>query len=150
MTDVKKWPDISGCIDGKTHKLPVRVYFEDTDFSGVVYHASYLRFCERGRSDFLRLMGIHHSELNESDGSLAFAVRHMEIDFLGAAKIDDILEVKTVVKSMTGARLKLDQSIFCKDAKVLETVVTVVLLDKKGRPKRFPNTLLTILSDYMT
>ena len=65
MTDA--WPDLAGRMNGKTHVLPVRVYYEDTDFSGVVYHANYLRYCERGRSDFLRLIGVSHSELHNRD-----------------------------------------------------------------------------------
>ena len=64
---VDKWPDIAGRIEGSVHLLPIRVYYEDTDFSGFVYHANYLKFCERGRSDFLRLIGIHHHELHWSD-----------------------------------------------------------------------------------
>lgn len=153
MAIAENWPDIAGRMEGKTHVLPVRIYFEDTDFSGRVYHAGYLRFCERGRSDFMRLMGIHHAQLFAAGDKgcrlLAFAVRHMEIDFLGAAKIDDILEVRTTVLSMTGARLVLEQNIFSGDKSVLKALVTVVLLDDIGRVKRFPNTLLTNLSDYI-
>ena len=154
MANSQDWPDISGRIDAQCHILPVRIYFEDTDFSGVVYHASYLKFCERGRSDFMRLIGIHHAQLfmgdDEGKSPLAFAVRHMDIDFLGAAKIDQILEVKTALASNTGVRLKLEQNIFCGDNHLLKAMVTVVLLDDNGTPKRFPNTLLTNLSEYMT
>lgn len=150
MTQDKDWPDIAGRMDGKTHILPVRVYFEDTDFSGVVYHASYLRFCERGRSDFLRLAGIHHNQLFDGDKALAFAVRHMEIDFLSGARIDDVLEVRTNIMTMTVARLKLEQNVFCQSVLVAKLVVTVVLLDEKAKPKRFPNALLTNLGDYMS
>ena len=87
-----------------THRFEVRVYYEDTDFSGNVYHAAYLHFFERARTEFLRAEGIHHSELAK-DG-IAFAVRRMEIDFAGAAHIDDLLSVETSIQSMTGARLK--------------------------------------------
>src|SRR5262245_17015052 len=74
------WPDIAGRIENAVHVLPVRVYFEDTDFSGAVYHANYIKFCERGRTDCLRLLGIHHRELHEgeSGGGLVFVVRRME------------------------------------------------------------------------
>jgi acyl-CoA thioester hydrolase len=72
------WPDIAGRIVNGVHMLPVRVYFEDTDFGGVVYHANYLKFCERGRSDCLRLLGVHHHRLE----GLSFVVRHMVCDFL--------------------------------------------------------------------
>jgi acyl-CoA thioester hydrolase len=76
---VSDWPDLAGRLDQSGHVLPVRVYYEDTDFTGIVYHGAYVRFFERARSDFLRLIGIHHSELAEGDDgtSLAFAVRTM-------------------------------------------------------------------------
>ena len=61
------WPDLAGRIEGETHVLPIRIYFEDTDFAGVVYHANFLKFCERGRTDFIRLLGIHHQELAAPD-----------------------------------------------------------------------------------
>jgi len=154
MARAENWPDIAGRMEGTCHILPVRVYFEDTDFSGVVYHASYLRFCERGRSDFMRFIGVHHNQLFAGDengaGALAFAVRHMEIDFVGAAKIDDILEVKTTALSTTGVRLILEQNVVSSDKHLLKAVVTVVLLDANGQPKRFPNTLLTKLRENMT
>jgi len=154
MASAENWPDIAGRMEGHCHILPVRVYFEDTDFSGVVYHASYLRFCERGRSDFMRFIGVHHAELfaigENGAGALAFAVRHMEIDFVGAAKIDDILEVRTTALSTTGVRLILEQNVVSSDKHLIEAVVTVVLLDANGQPKRIPNTLLTKLRENMT
>ncbi|MBL8894964.1 MAG: YbgC/FadM family acyl-CoA thioesterase, partial [Rhizobiales bacterium] len=74
------------------HRMKVRVYFEDTDFSGAVYHANYVKFCERGRTECLRVMGIHHRDLHEGEGSsLIFVVRRMECDFLRPARIDDLL-----------------------------------------------------------
>src|SRR3954463_9247192 len=91
------------------HRFPVRIYYEDTDFSGNVYHAAYLKFFERGRTEFLRDLGIHHSELAK-DG-IAFAVRGMNIQFLGAAHIDDLLSVHTRVGAVSGARLTLEQAI---------------------------------------
>ena len=80
-------------IQNGIHNLPVRVYYEDTDFSGVVYHANYLRFAERGRSEFLHACGIHHSDLFSRPDPLAFTVVNMNIDFLAPAKIDDRLAV---------------------------------------------------------
>ncbi|NMA98977.1 MAG: YbgC/FadM family acyl-CoA thioesterase, partial [Phyllobacteriaceae bacterium] len=86
------------------HRLVARVYYADTDFSGVVYHARYLEFFERGRSDFLRLAGVHHTEL--ADGvhgeKLVWVVRRMEIDFKAPAKIDDVLTVETRTESVSG------------------------------------------------
>ena len=80
-------------MQGEAFVTSVRVYYEDTDFSGVVYHANYLKFAERGRSDFLRFAGIHHSELLAMTPPLAFVVNAMQIEFLAPAKIDDELRV---------------------------------------------------------
>ena len=89
MTDLTV--SLSGELIEHGHRLTQRVYYEDTDFSGNVYHAAYLKFFERGRTEFLRDLGIHHSELAEQ--GIAFAVRTMELDFVAAARIDDLLTV---------------------------------------------------------
>ena len=121
------------------HVFAVRVYYEDTDFSGNVYHASYLRFMERGRTEFLRELGIHHSELAQ-DG-IVFAVRRMEIAFDAAAHIDDALEVATEVVSLTGARLTLNQTI-TRDAAILtRATVVVVAIGARGRAARMPQAI---------
>jgi acyl-CoA thioester hydrolase len=128
---------LSGEIVDGVHILQVRVYFEDTDFSGRVYHARYLQFMERGRSDYLRLLGIHHRELAER--GQAFAVRHMEIDFLKPASIDDVLTVRTATAGMTGARITLRQEVL-KDGEVLiHATVTAVLVGPAGRPLKLPS-----------
>src|SRR5580698_6646220 len=85
----------SGVFDGQAHLLPIRVYYEDTDFTGVVYHANYLRYFERGRSEFLRLAGVSHTELRVMDSPMAFVVARMEVDFVKPARIDDALVVRT-------------------------------------------------------
>ena len=100
---------LNGEIRGGHHVMSVRVYYEDTDFSGNVYHAAYLHFFERGRTEFLRAHGVHHSELAKE--GLAFAVRSMSIEFERAAHIDDMLVVQTSVADLAGARLILDQAI---------------------------------------
>lgn len=122
----------------KAHRFEVRVYYEDTDFSGAVYHAAYLHFFERGRTEFLRAEGVHHSELAK-DG-IAFAVRSMEIEFLKAAGIDDLLVVDTSVVEVTGARLVLDQSIERGDDLVARAKVVVVAI-KGDRAVRLPKAL---------
>ena len=131
----ERWPDLAGRIEGKMHVLPVRVYYEDTDFSGAVYHANYLKFCERARSDCLRLMGIHHSELH---GTASFVVRHMVCDFLKPAVIDDLLEVETRFVEFGGARMELSQSVKRSGENLFEAQVTVALVDGRGKPKRLP------------
>ena len=137
------WPDVAGRIANGLHVLPIRVYFEDTDFSGAVYHANYVKFCERGRTDCLRLMGIHHRDLHEGeDGSLVFVVRRMECDFLRPARIDDLLEVRTVCLETGGARLVLGQRITRHETLLFEARVTVALIGADGRPRRFPMNLV--------
>lgn len=123
-----------GRIDRGIHLLPVRVYYEDTDAGGVVYHANYLKFCERGRTDFLRVLGINQSELND----LLFVVRRMDCDFRRPAKLDDLLEVRSRFLEMAGARLELDQEVR-RDGEVLfQASVTAALIDRQGRPRRLP------------
>ena len=90
----EEWPHLAGRLEGGAHVLPVRVYYEDTDFSGVVYHASYLRFLERGRTDFLRLGGVDQSTLHAAGEGVIFAVRRMTVDFLKPARMDDVLIVR--------------------------------------------------------
>ncbi len=125
------------------HTIRVRVYYEDTDFSGNVYHAAYLHFCERGRTEFLRDLGVHHSELVR-DG-MAFAVRRMSIDFLAAAHIDDELEVVTEVASATGARLNLLQSVRRDGAELARAEVQVVAIRIGGGAARMPKALTRLI-----
>ncbi len=127
---------IAGRLTETGHELVQRVYFEDTDFSGRVYHARYLHFMERGRSDYLRLLGIHHREL-ATDG-LAFAVRRMEIDFLQPATIDDVLAIRTAPHEIKGARIVLRQSVWERARRLVEARVTVVMIGPGGRPLRLP------------
>jgi acyl-CoA thioester hydrolase len=117
-------------------RFSVRVYYEDTDFSGNVYHAAYLHFFERARTEFLRSAGIHHSALLRE--GLAFAVRKMEIDFAAAAHIDDVLEVETRVRSVSGARLTLEQAIARDGIIITRAVVVVAAVTMAGRPSRLP------------
>ena len=136
MTRMSDRDEISGRLTRRGHELRQRVYFEDTDFSGRVYHARYLHFMERGRSDYLRLLGIHHRELAAE--ALSFAVSHMEIDFLEAATIDDVLSVRTSARETTGARIVLAQEIWRGEDHLINAMVTVALLGAKGRAVRLP------------
>jgi acyl-CoA thioester hydrolase len=138
-----EWPDLAGRLvthgAEQRHVLPVRVYFEDTDFSGLVYHGSYVRWCERGRSDFLRLLGGDHRRLIDgSSGSepAAFVVRRMSFDFLKPARIDEVLEVETRVKDVGAASLSLLQSVRRGEVLLAEAEVTVVLVSVSGKPLR--------------
>ena len=127
---------LAGRLVAGGHELAQRVYFEDTDFSGRVYHARYLHFMERGRSDYLRLLGIHHKEL-ASDG-MAFAVRRMDIDFLQPASIDDVLTIGTRPIQVKGARIELAQEIARGGELLVAASVTIALVGPGGRPLRLP------------
>jgi acyl-CoA thioester hydrolase len=140
------WPDLAGRIvddeTGRRHVLPVRVYFEDTDFAQVVYHASYVRWCERGRSDFLRLLGTDARRLidgSDSHEPAAFVVRRMNMDFKRPGRIDDVLQVETRVKELGGASITLDQLVTRDGTALFEATVTLVLVSVSGKPLRLSN-----------
>jgi acyl-CoA thioester hydrolase len=138
---------LSGELHDGYHTLLQRVYFEHTDFSGIVYHARYLNFLERGRTDYVRLLGVHHNQLadGEHGEGLAFAVHRMEIDFKAAARIDDVLEITTRRGILKGPRLTFDQSIKRQETLILKARVTVVLINQQGRPRRFPRPVVEAL-----
>jgi acyl-CoA thioester hydrolase len=135
---VSNWPDLAGRIEGDTHVLPVRVYFEDTDFAGLVYHANFLKFCERGRSDFIRLLGVHHQALAnpELGEPSVFVVRRIEIDYLRPARLDDVLEVVTRCEEIGGASLTLLQEVRRGETLIVRAKVVVVLVSSSGKPQR--------------
>lgn len=134
------WPDLAGRLTADGHVLPVRIYFEDTDFSGVVYHANFLRFIERGRSDMLRLLGVSHEALDSGTHGerLAFAVRRIQVDFLKPARIDDLVEIETRPGKIEGARLTLDQSVRRRGEILVTATVTIAMINQAGRPRRLP------------
>ncbi|WP_102957587.1 tol-pal system-associated acyl-CoA thioesterase [Mangrovicella endophytica] len=138
---------LAGRLTETGHSLDVRVYFEDTDFSGVVYHARYLHFLERGRTDYLRLKGIGHRELAEGQFGepIAFAVRRMEIEFLRPARIDDVLTVETVTALLGGARIVLEQRIRRGEEVLIDAKVKVAVISPDGRPRRMPAPVLATL-----
>lgn len=128
----------------EAHTIPIRVYYEDTDFSGVVYHASYLRFMERGRTELIRALGIDQRELFEGGEqgrvALGFAVRRMTIDFLKPAVMDDLLIVETVHLAARGATMDLRQTIR-RGEEVLVTAEVKVACVGGGRARRIPDAL---------
>ena len=132
MTDAPS----AGRFEGRVHLLPVRVYYEDTDFTGVVYHANYVRYFERGRSDFLRLAGVSHTDLLAGDSPSAFVITRMEIDFRLAARIDDALVVNTTYDSVKGPRLFISQRIIRDGALIAEAVVEAACISLQGRPRK--------------
>jgi acyl-CoA thioester hydrolase len=134
------WPDLAGRVEAGRHVLPARIYFEDTDFSGVVYHGSYVRFMERGRTDYLRLLGVGHDALARGAHGepLVFAVRRMAIEFRKPARIDDIIEVETRVHEIGGARIVLAQTIRRGGETLVDAEVTVAMVSQEGQARRLP------------
>jgi len=135
---------LDGAIIGGKHHQQVRVYYEDTDFSGVVYHASYLRFMERGRTNYLRLIGADHRALfeqaeREAPG-FAFVVRHMDIHFNKPAFMDDVLDVITTPKEVKGASVVLNQKVMRGPDLIVEADVQVAFVSA-GKAKPIPKPL---------
>jgi acyl-CoA thioester hydrolase len=132
--------NLAGELTEFGHRLHQRVYYEDTDFTGVVYHARYLQFFERGRTDYLRLSGIHHAALDagEHGEKLAWIVRRMEIDFKSPARIDDVLTIETSTQEVSGARIIMRQVILRDGASLTEAKVEAALVNSEGKPRRFP------------
>jgi acyl-CoA thioester hydrolase len=138
----------AGWLDGLEHVLPVRIYYEDTDFTGVVYHGAYVRFFERGRTDFLRLAGISHMALLERPDATAFTVTRLAIDFRRAARIDDALQVRTRYEAVRGPRLFVRQRLIRGVELVAEAEVEAACIDLSGRARRPPPDLVQALKPF--
>ncbi|MBU2980977.1 tol-pal system-associated acyl-CoA thioesterase [Lentibacter algarum] len=119
------------------YELPVRVYYEDTDMAGIVYYANYLRYIERGRSEWVREIGLDQNVMKDRDG-IVFAVRRVEADYLGSGKLDDELLVQTAVKSVTGVRMVMEQWVKRGEDVLFHALVTVVCMSLDGQPTRLP------------
>jgi acyl-CoA thioester hydrolase len=132
---------LSGELTATGHRLLARVYYADTDFSGLVYHARYLEFLERGRSDYLRLAGVRHTELLEGmrGERIVWVVRRMEIDFVRPARMDDVLTIDTRTEKISGARIFMAQEIRRGDETLIKARVEAAIIGENGRPKRFPD-----------
>jgi acyl-CoA thioester hydrolase len=130
----------AGWFEGRTHYLPVRVYYEDTDFTGLVYHANYVRYFERGRSDFLRLAGVGHR---------ALLVTRLAVEFRKPARIDDALLIATTYDRFRGAALAISQTCI-RAGEVLATgAVAAACVTLAGRPRRPPPELVRILAPFL-
>ena len=118
--------------------LVIRIYYEDTDFSGIVYHAAYLKFFERGRTEALRSCNVNHTDLLAREEPLAFAVRKMTTEWISPARIDDLLEVRTEFTEVRGARMFLNQEIWREETLIARAEVEAVCMALSGRPRRLP------------
>jgi len=138
-----------GRFEGRAHLLPVRVYYEDTDFTGVVYHAGYLRFLERGRSDFLRAIGVSHAALLAEEPPTAYALLRLSIEYKAPARIDDALLVRTTYDYVQGPRLLITQSVTRRDTPIVTATVEACCISRAGRPKKPPPLLLERLAPLL-
>ena len=121
---------------------PIRVYYEDSDAGGIVYHSQYLNFMERARTDYLRCLGVEQSALHQMDGEgLMFVVHRMEIDFKSPARMDNILTIETVTEKAGGAKMVLAQKILRDGTLLIAAKVIIAVVNASGRPRRLPEQL---------
>lgn len=126
------------------HRFNVRVYYEDTDFGGIVYYANYLKFIERARTEMIRDAGVDQVAL-KADGGVVLAVRSLQADYLAAARMDDLLEVRTEVARATPVRAVLRQEVWRGEALIFTAEVTLVALGAGGRATRLPRAVRAVL-----
>ena len=141
---------LAGWLTKEGHSLPARIYYADTDFSGCVYHARYLEFLERGRSDYLRLAGIHHTALLAGEAPLVWVVRRMEIDFILPARMDDIVTVETRTEDISGARIVMAQTMLRGSTRLISAKVEAAVVTPEGKPRRFPKDWANRLKPVLT
>jgi acyl-CoA thioester hydrolase len=139
----------AGWFEGREHLLPIRVYYEDTDFTGVVYHANYVRYFERGRSDFLRLAGVGHADLLDREDPAAFVVTRLSIDFRRPGRIDDALLVRTTYDVFRGPRLEVSQSLLRRGEVLATAEVHAACIHLDGRPRKPPAVLFEKLGGFL-
>ncbi len=140
----------AGRFCGREHILPLRIYYEDTDFSGVVYHANYVRYLERGRSEFIRAIGTSHTSLLQAPQPVTFMVSRLDLRFVRPARIDDRLEVRTLTELARGARVVCRQAITRNGELILEARVENVCVSLDGRPRRIPQSMAEKIAPFVT
>jgi acyl-CoA thioester hydrolase len=129
------------------HQIDIRIYYEDTDFTGMVYHGNIVNFFERGRTEFFRALGSHHAEL--IDAGYYFVVRRLQVDYRAGAHIDDLVQVTTKLQDAAGARLDFDQTIMRGDTLIAEAKVCVGFVSRAGRPRRLTPEILARLAPHL-
>jgi len=137
-----------GRIDGKLHRLPIRIYYEDTDAGGIVYHSRYLNFAERGRTELLRALGIEQRRMSSEDQAV-FAVTDCALKFRRPARLDDLIEVRSCLIDMSAARLHCQQDIWRGEELLVEIEIRVATLSQDGRPMRIPAAVRALLKPYI-
>ena len=129
-----------------THELQCRVYYEDTDAGGVMYHANHIKFCERGRTEFLRSFNLQNSELHAENGVL-FVVRKIEADYFKPARLDDLLTVRTSILSIKNTSFLMQQDIVKADETVFSMKVLLVTVSTEGKPTALPEHIKNLFKD---
>lgn len=147
-TSSEKEKSILGTFSGRTHLYPLHIFYEDTDFSGIVYHANYLRFLERARSSFLNLLDITHANLWDKH-QLAFTIRKISIKYNSPAKIDDHLVIRTTYDHLKGARLLITQSCYRENTLIVKADIEAACITASGKPVRSPEFLKKKLGPYL-
>ena len=138
-----------GRFEGRTHILPISVYYEDTDLSGVVYHANYLRYMERARTEFFRLAGISRANLDDDEPS-AWALRRIAVEYHRPARLDDQLEVRSVLTGVSGVRMSIHQRVFCGEMLLVDGRIEACMITLTGKLQRLPKKVLETLAPYVT
>ncbi|HTQ15280.1 MAG TPA: YbgC/FadM family acyl-CoA thioesterase [Rhizomicrobium sp.] len=140
---------IAGRFDGRTHILPVRIYYADTDLSGVVYHANYLAYMERGRSEFFRAAGIARLAQMEEPEPTAWTLRRVTLDYLRPARVDDLLEVHTRLTGLTGARMNAEQDVYLDGQMLTRGAIEACVITLTGKPRRIPQDVRDKLAPFL-
>jgi acyl-CoA thioester hydrolase len=138
-----------GSIEAGVHRIRIRVYYEDTDAAGIVYHAAYLRFAERARTEMLRRLGLDHASLRARFG-LVFTVRRCAIDYRAPARLDDLLEVESGLVRLGGASVDLEQRVLCEGRLLAALALRLALLDLDLRIARLPRELAHLFDRLRT
>jgi acyl-CoA thioester hydrolase len=138
-----------GRFEGKVHILSLRIYYEDTDLSGVVYHANYLRYMERGRSEFFRCAGINRLAMLDATEPTAWTLRKATLEFFRPARVDDLIEVHTLCPVLTGARMVADQTIYSAGALLTRGQVEACIITLSGKPRRIPEDMRKKLAPFV-
>lgn len=131
-----------------SHTIPIRIYYEDTDAGGIVYHANYVKFAERGRTEFLRHLGFENKSLFDREGIL-FVVRRMEIDYLAPARLDDLLDLETSIQAMKRTSFVMRQTIRRNGLDICDMNVVVVSINAEGRPTGLPTEIRTVFETFV-
>jgi len=147
MSDLKGQLHGLGVFDGKTHILPIAIYYEDTDLSGMVYHANYLRYMERGRTEFFRLAGISRANLEDEEPT-AWTIRRIAVEYFRPARLDDQIAVHSVLTEVSGARLKVLQRVRHGDTLLVEGRIEACITTLTGKPRRLPKNVFETLAPF--